>query len=517
VERAGENKFFGFGICQKLTATILDSDREIDLTKSNLIEVAFGVQENFLYPYPVFFVEVPERDATTNTITVTAYDALYRAAAHRVSELRLETPYTIRDFAHACAALLDMPINIEVNDGSFDLEFEEDANFDGTESIRQALDAIAEATQSIYFLNDDWTLTFKRIDRAGNSVLTIQKGDYAQLITGETLSLDAICHVTELGDNVIAGAVDNGVIQYIRNNPFWELRTDLPDLLNKALAVVGGTQVAQFDCSWWGNYLLQIGDKIDLVTRDDNVITSYVLDDTIVFDGSITEDLSWHFDIDNAEGEATPTSLGDAISQVYARVDRVNKKISLVASENGETLDRVAKIELTLDSITSTVEALEEIDETLGLYDQRMSEIKQTADDITLSVVNITNTIEENQEATSSDIATLKEQVDMKVSSQDVTIAIQSELSNGVDKVKTTVKQYTFDDEGLTIASSENAISTQITEDGMTISDNYTEVLTAKSEGVKAKNLHATTYLIIGNNSRFQDYGNRTGCFWIGG
>jgi hypothetical protein len=105
----------------------------------------------------------------------------------------------------------------------------------------------------------------------------------------------------------------------------------------------------------------------------------------------------------------------------------------------------------------------------------------------------------------------------MKVSSQDVTIAIQSELSNGVDKVKTTVKQYTFDDEGLTIASSENAISTQITEDGMTISDNYTEVLTAKSEGVKAKNLHATTYLIIGNNSRFQDYGNRTGCFWIGG
>ena len=50
--------------------------------------------------------------------------------------------------------------------------------------------------------------------------------------------------------------------------------------------------------------------------------------------------------------------------------------------------------------------------------------------------------------------------------------------------------------------------------------DRYGEaVLTANNSGVDAKNLHATTYLFIGVNSRFEDYDNntRTGCFWIGG
>ncbi|MBE6782978.1 MAG: hypothetical protein E7536_03085 [Ruminococcaceae bacterium] len=61
-------------------------------------------------------------------------------------------------------------------------------------------------------------------------------------------------------------------------------------------------------------------------------------------------------------------------------------------------------------------------------------------------------------------------------------------------------------------------IKTQITEDGMTVYKNDEEVLVANNEGVKAEDLHATTYLIIGTNSRFEDYGNgRTGCFWIGG
>lgn len=51
----------------------------------------------------------------------------------------------------------------------------------------------------------------------------------------------------------------------------------------------------------------------------------------------------------------------------------------------------------------------------------------------------------------------------------------------------------------------------------MTVSKNGSVVLTANNIGVDAVNLHATTYLIIGQNSRFEDYNGRTGCFWIGG
>ena len=53
------------------------------------------------------------------------------------------------------------------------------------------------------------------------------------------------------------------------------------------------------------------------------------------------------------------------------------------------------------------------------------------------------------------------------------------------------------------------------------LTKNDDEVLVADHDGVKAEDLHATTYLIIGKNSRFEDYKSglqqRTGCFWIGG
>ena len=59
--------------------------------------------------------------------------------------------------------------------------------------------------------------------------------------------------------------------------------------------------------------------------------------------------------------------------------------------------------------------------------------------------------------------------------------------------------------------------STWITEKGMAIKNNGEDVLTATPTGVDAKNVNVNTYLIIGKNSRFEDYGaDRTGCFWIG-
>lgn len=69
------------------------------------------------------------------------------------------------------------------------------------------------------------------------------------------------------------------------------------------------------------------------------------------------------------------------------------------------------------------------------------------------------------------------------------------------------------------IKKSDVDITTNISEDGMRVSKGSEVVLTANNGGVEARNLHATTYLIIGENSRFEDYdnGSRTGCFWIGG
>ena len=145
-----------------------------------------------------------------------------------------------------------------------------------------------------------------------------------------------------------------------------------------------------------------------------------------------------------------------------------------------------------------------------------IAQLKVEKDDITATVIDIQKGISEQNKSNEDQFATLTNKVDATMTSDDVQLAISTELEKGVDKV-TTSTGFTFNDKGLTISKSDSEMSTNIDEDGMSIFKGSQEVLTANNTGVDAQNLHATTYLIIGTNSRFEDYGSdRTGCFWIG-
>ena len=104
------------------------------------------------------------------------------------------------------------------------------------------------------------------------------------------------------------------------------------------------------------------------------------------------------------------------------------------------------------------------------------------------------------------------------MTAEDVKIQIDNELENGVNKV-TTSTGFTFNETGLTVNKTDSEMKTQITENGMTVYRDTEAVLTANNQGVNARNLHAQTYLIIGNNSRFEDWTKdgeaRTACFWL--
>lgn len=479
IERtANKNKIFGYGICQKLTVKLRDNDRNISAAKGNRLEAVFGTNCDYIYSTPVFYINDISRNENTNELTLTAYDALYDAANYTFADLDVRAPYSIAEVATACATKLGLPWQTNVADGSFDTLYPEGANFDGSESVRAVLDAIAEATQTIYFIDHNWELTFKRLDVSGAPVLTINKAQYFSLKNQKPQVITSICHATELGDNVIAGD-ESGVVQYVRDNPFWELREDIADLLNKALAAINGLTITQFDCSWRGNYLLELGDKIAISTKDGSTITTYLLDDRLNYNGAMNEKSEWSYDENKNETAANPVSIGDKINQTYARVDKANQRIELVASEVDVNAEAISQIQINTDSINASVS--------------------------------------ETLESINGELETITKKVEASMTAEDVTIAIQTELNNGVDKVTTTTG-FTFNEEGLTVSKSGSEMTTQITEDGMVVYRDSQAVLTADNTGVNAENLHATTYLIIGKNSRFEDYDdNRTGCFWIGG
>ena len=532
VSREGEGgKFFGFGVCQKLTVKITDKDRELDIQKGiHHFKVYLTDAEAFISPFPLFYVEEVKRNEKTNELTITAYDLLYNS-----SNIIFEEAITIRNnleegeeltpitYAGVLAITIGLPWKIitvggisipmlPIKDYNFTdddetnpflITYPQGANLEGTETCREVLDDIAEMTQSIYYIDRDGYLVFKRLDRDGDAVLTISKADYFELSNKMSYTLNAIYHTTQLGDNVSdeestninkdyeASIGNEGARQYVRDNAFWENREDIGTIVDNALAAIGGLTIHQFSCSWRGNFLLEPGDKISLTTKDNETITSYVLNDKLVYNGGMKQTTSWEYKDSEGETPSNPASLGEALNRTFARVDKVNKNITMLASDISANTDEVAnlsKLILDPDGIQATVQSIQE------------------ATDEAIENIN-------------GEIDTLTKSVELAMTDEAVEIKINEALSNGVSSVETT-SGFTFNQDGLKVSSSDSDIYTLIDETGMKVSigDDPDPVLAATNDGVNAMNLTARQFLIIGERSRFEDYGtNRTGCFWIGG
>ena len=470
IQRIGDtSKFFGFGICQRLNFHLIDKNRTLNITTAHSIKVSYSFDNvNFIYPYPTFYVTEVNRDENTNELSVTAYDRLNLLDMHTVSEIPLKMPYGMHMYAIEIAAILGLNNVMLVNvpdEMIFYNELPIAPNFEGNETFRDALDDIAEATQTIYYVDVNNFLVFKRLKVDEAADLEITREDYITLESKTNRRLSAICRATELGDNVTASLEVSGTTQFLRDNAFLDNRDDIADVLNKALREVGGFTINQFTCSWRGNFLLEIGDKIGMVTKNNGMAYSYVLDDIISYDGSLREVTTWTYTADAAETASNPVTIGEKIQQTFAKVDKVNQRVELVAGE--------------------------------------MSSIVLDNESIKQSVIQM-----------DAEMETVLAELQTKMTAEELSIAITQALQN-VDSITTTTG-YTFDSDGLEISRTDSSIKTVISEDGMTIYRSGAEILVADNLGVKAEDLQASTFLVIGDNSRFENYKNtRTACYYL--
>ena len=191
--------------------------------------------------------------------------------------------------------------------------------------------------------------------------------------------------------------------------------------------------------------------------------------------------------------------------------DSITYTNPILANNLNDLNEETKEIKTTLTEQVKTAEGLVT---TVSETTEKLNKEYLTADDVNKKINDI-----------NSQYTTLEEKVtSTKTTADGVQTEITKILNNGVNKVTTTTG-YTLDDVGLTISKTGKEMSTQITEDGMAIyrdKDQTTEeeMLLANSSGVYAYDLHAKTFLIVGESSRFEDYvknnKKRTGCFWIG-
>lgn len=482
VEKAGDNtKFFGYGICQKATVKLKDKERAINVEKGQGLQIAHGIGSDYLYTYPVFYVDEIVRDENTNELTLTAYDSIYAAANYKVAQLSLPKEFSLKTFAIACASRLGMPAAfINIPENLMAVEYtSQTANFGGNETIRDALDDVAEMFGAIYYLSNDWEITFQRLDKSGEPVAAIDRTKYFELTAKTAHTLENVVSVTDLGDNVSSSSGKPGETQYLRDNAFLTLRDDIGTLLDNILTAVKGMTIYQFECKHRGDFRLEIGDKISFaMNKDSGTFVSYMLDDTITYNGGLVGTTKWEYSVSEAVTENIPSTIGEALKQTYARVDKVDQEITLLAKK------------------------IEETD--IGEVTTQMTQIQQDLDSITLTVTE-----------TQTGLIDLEESVQAQLTSENLSILVGSSIDN-----VTTKTGFTFDGAGLTIQNTTAPTKTNVNVNGMKITDfANAELLVINNTGVTARNLKANQYFIIGN-ARFENYndanGNtRVGCYWI--
>lgn len=220
--------------------------------------------------------------------------------------------------------------------------------------------------------------------------------------------------------------------------------------------------------------------------------------------------------------EVSKSSSYEAAKEAYNKATAVETRVTnteTAIEQNKEAIElRATKSELTSE-IDNVQDAIDQqgvaLTKTITDY---VSAIQTNADSISASVEKLEAKVDDNADDTNAAISELRQKVDLQLTEDAVNIQIDKKLQNGVDRVETSTG-FKFDENGLNISKSGSTTNTQITENGMSVKNTETneDMLTANKDGVDAKNLRASTYLIIGGRSRFENYGSyRTGCFWIG-
>ena len=86
--------------------------------------------------------------------------------------------------------------------------------------------------------------------------------------------------------------------------------------------------------------------------------------------------------------------------------------------------------------------------------------------------------------------------------------------TNGVGKLVNTL--VTIDENGVNVSKTGQEMTSLLANNGLFVKRDSEVVLSATNLGVEAENVKVRKYLIIGNNSRMEDYQGGTGVFYIG-
>lgn len=430
---------------------------------STITSAKFGVkapgEADYNYKeYGTYKIKEAKYDDEASTLNLECYDLMIQSMVPY--DLVLTYPATVKDVLDAICNRFGWRIGYTTFTNS-DAVIDGE-KFDDTYTFRDVLDQIAQvAAGVIAFKGDALCVLYPT-----SSGETVDPTNLQTLTIGEKYGPvnSVVLARTPQEDNIYrqdeSSIAANGLAEIrIENNQIMDSHRD--DFIGAIFDRLNGLQFYLYELQSFGIGYLDLCDIFTLETMDGEQYETLMLSDEL----RITQALSENSSLEApkaAETDYKAASTADKlINQTILKVDKQAQEITALVSKT--------------ENVTNEVD---------GLVEQvtKMAEVMIDSDS-----------------------------VDIKIST----------AIGDINSV-TTSTGYTFNQDGLTISKDGEEMSNKLDNTGMYVTRDDEEILSANNEGVSAMNLTSRQYLIVGSNSRFENYDNgtdskRTACFYIGG
>jgi hypothetical protein len=410
--------------------------------------------------YGTYIIKTSKYDDDAATLNLECYDLMIQSMIPYDIQLDYSAGVTVKNLLDAICLRLGWNIGYTTFTNS-DVAIDRE-KFDSSYTFRDVLDQIAQVAAGVIAFKDD-ALRVLYPTRTGE---IIDASNLRSLTIGEKYGPinSVVLARTPQEDNIFAQDANsiraNGLTEVkIENNQIMDSHRE--DFIDAILERLNGLQFWLYDLQSFGIGYLDLCDMFMLETLDGVQHEAIMLSDEMQITQSLAENSSLE------APEATETDYKAA-----STTDRLLNKT-------------VLKVDKQAQEISALVTKTESVSNDLSGLSQSVTKMAEVMMD--------------------------SEKVDIKI----------SQAIGEINSV-TTETGYTFDQDGLHIKKSGEAMENLLDNTGMYVNRGEDNILTANNEGVDAINLRSRQFLIIGNNSRFENYNNgtdskRTACFYIGG
>ena len=479
----------------------LDIDSNIEIPVGTELNYQFGVLVNGNYEYVNFgnyIVYASQKMEDYNSWQIICYDKmLYSMVDYEA--MNITYPITIRDYISAICTHLGLIFkNASDEFANYDKEIpnelylDEDGNSLGYK-FRDVLDELSQVTASTICINEEnddleiryITDTNDVIDEEFFKDVNVDFGKKYGPINSIVLSRSAGADNVFLQDEI--SVQENGLCEIkIEDNQILN-GNDRSDYLEDILEQLNGIEYYINDFSSPGIMYYNVCDRY--TARIDNKdYTCIMLNDEALITQGLQENIH--------------TDLPIVSETDYSKADKTDRKINQTT--------------LSVDKINGEIEGLVSKTNTIDTtVNNNYQEITKRFDNYT--PVSRTIDIETSVRTLQTDTYTKTE--------------INTKLTDGsVTKVQTV--SGTFDENGMTYEKTNAQTKTTINEVGINtkrtsnnetilfagyVDDNNTQYADYKGQTIVAtENILVKNYLVVGSKSRFEDYEDGTGCFYIG-